>query len=141
MAIEVFITHRKCGHKSAHRVPDNVTCEEIENLFYGGCQDCVQKASFATSLFPDEAEPAEDERRPALRGTPKQVAWGLCIREEKLKKADSYIRLCQREAPLSVKVMLDGLGVLEQETDSHFWIECKDLDIGELLRLASRRMG
>ena len=41
----------------------------------------------------------------------------------------------------SVKIMLDGLRVLEQETDSHFWIECKDVDIGELLRLASRRMG
>jgi hypothetical protein len=139
--IEVYIKHRKCGHRSMHRLSDDTTPAEVENLFYGACPECAATAT--GSLFGRDEVPEEaPERRLPLQGTAKQVAWALGIREDRLREADTYVQTLQRWVQTraatqeDVRSALDALEFLEGLRHAHTWIDTREWNIGYLLNRA-----
>lgn len=132
------VTH-SCGHTQTHHISGPLRDREgrVERLSDQLCTECWQAAQQAERERKSAEAAAANSHLPELRGSDKQIAWAETIRREKLH--DGRVEEYRERTPEEHKADLETYvsWVISQQSAA-WWIEHRDMTVGDLLRVAAR---
>jgi hypothetical protein len=130
----------KCGHTVIEQLygKQDERYRKIEwakdNKLYGDCyQASLQAKRIAENA--KAAEAAQEAGMPELKGSEKQVAWAITLRQKALGAIAPYISKAQGEDKIKVEKIID---FLKTQTDSKFWIDNRG---GNFAAIAAKNTG
>jgi hypothetical protein len=133
---ELGVRHT-CGHVVTYTITDDRTTEgrSVEELEAQGCWECRKARFIAEKQAQVERlqQAGASAGLPQLRGTPKQVAWAMTIRERMLGEAVAFLRnpsgrFDDGYMPDDEGLVVQALQCLMEASNAEWWIGQKGVD-------------